>query len=241
MGAWGEDPSTEEWDGFVSRLNTVGGAGVPWDAPPRRGGRPKKDSPSAVSREREELYASGAGGGNAWKFIFETDAEARELDAEYSEFRLFTRSTNKHDHSTKVQVNVTPEFAAMITEAVNKGLVPGYRTPADVFRDGAFHRIRFWATNNGDPEFRRRAEVLIQTEMLRCEIEQMRQEREGIEANIRDAGVELDNFARLRDVNGLARFGATLAKMNIPDAYRERWDREVMDRLNELRVRLNAQ
>lgn len=72
----------------------------------------------------------------------EFDPWVPEHHAEYKPERLYTRSTNKHDHSVKNDVRMPPGIHAMVSEVVDK--VPGYRSMADFYRDAVVHRMRWW-------------------------------------------------------------------------------------------------
>lgn len=57
----------------------------------------------------------------------------------YSPDKIYTRSTNGHDHSETLWVKVSPALMACIGEAIEK--VAGYRSKADVVRDALIHRM----------------------------------------------------------------------------------------------------
>lgn len=57
----------------------------------------------------------------------------------YAKDKIYTRSTNGHDHSETLYVKLSPALMAVITEAVEK--VGEYRSKADVVRDALIHRM----------------------------------------------------------------------------------------------------
>lgn len=57
----------------------------------------------------------------------------------YAPDKLYTRSTNGHDHADTLYVKVSPALMACVAEACEK--VAGYRTKADVVRDALIHRM----------------------------------------------------------------------------------------------------
>lgn len=56
----------------------------------------------------------------------------------YAKDKIYTRSTNGHDHSETLYVKVSPALMAVIAECVEK--VGEYRSRADVVRDALIHR-----------------------------------------------------------------------------------------------------
>ena len=58
----------------------------------------------------------------------------------YSKDKIYTRSTNGHDHSETLYVKLSPALMAVVSECVEK--VGEYRTKADVVRDALVHRMR---------------------------------------------------------------------------------------------------
>lgn len=57
----------------------------------------------------------------------------------YAKDKIYTRSTNGHDHSETLYVKISPALAAVIAEAIDK--VDSYRSKADVVRDALIHRM----------------------------------------------------------------------------------------------------
>lgn len=65
-----------------------------------------------------------------------------ESKVEYQDDRLYTRSTNKFDHSVRSDVRTPPAIHAIISQIVEQ--VPGYRSIADFYRDATIHRMKWW-------------------------------------------------------------------------------------------------
>lgn len=74
------------------------------------------------------------------------------LDAghQYDPDQFYTRSTNKHDHSFRLELRIPPYVQGLMAEAVDH--IPLYRSMADMARDAIVHRLHIlgpeWLTPN---------------------------------------------------------------------------------------------
>lgn len=68
---------------------------------------------------------------------------------EYDANKTYTRSTNKHDHSITVNVNMPREYQSIIGTFVKDDAYPGYTSVQAFIRDAIFHRV-FYLAQHGD-------------------------------------------------------------------------------------------
>jgi hypothetical protein len=114
----------------------------------------------------------------------------------YSVDKFYTRSTNKHDHSSeKIQTPYPPNVHAMIMELVNDAGFPDYRSPQDVARDAVVHRIWHHANKSNDEKTLR----LCVEEMLICEQAKIAQRVETLERMVAEARQTFEKCHMARD------------------------------------------
>lgn len=64
-------------------------------------------------------------------------------DPNYSEDKFYVESMDGHGHSAVSRVRIPIWADAAITEIIQKGIVPEYRTKGDFIRDAVVHRL-YW-------------------------------------------------------------------------------------------------
>ena len=61
---------------------------------------------------------------------------------QYDPARIYTRSTNKFDHSTPLTVGFPREVLALVGKIVSSGVWGEYRSNQDFVRDAVVHRLQ---------------------------------------------------------------------------------------------------
>lgn len=61
---------------------------------------------------------------------------------EYDRYRIYTRSTNKHDHSANMQLPIRREHYALMVKLSNDERFPDYTSPQAIARDAIHHRLK---------------------------------------------------------------------------------------------------
>lgn len=77
---------------------------------------------------------------------------AMKVVEDYDPAKFYCRSTNKFDHSVKVQSPFPNDIVAAIDKVVNLRLVPEYTSRHALIRDAVVHRLHFLVETFGDWE-----------------------------------------------------------------------------------------
>lgn len=96
----------------------------------------------------------------------------------YAINREYTRSRDNNQNFITIHLKVPETFAGQLGDIVGK--VPGIKTLADFYRSAGVHRAHYHAHKDHNPQMLHS----IEQEMWACDIDMMRVEREGLEANI---------------------------------------------------------
>lgn len=71
------------------------------------------------------------------------DGSAAGKRGKYDPMKVYTTSTNRHDHRTQMRVNMPPDMLRAITMLAS--MVPQFGSPAGVVRDAIVHSLQHWA------------------------------------------------------------------------------------------------
>lgn len=61
----------------------------------------------------------------------------------YKISNFYTRSTDSRGHKESIHLKVPPEIASTMSQIVQKGSIPQYRTVQDLIRDAIVHRLHY--------------------------------------------------------------------------------------------------
>lgn len=117
-------PSQEQVDRALARLRDVRDRGHAARAPDTRTGSTRTHPDTAL--DPESLFAQ-------W---LETDEAKRPGRDEFITF-----SSDDRGQQVSMKVNVSPGIATIMSQIVEQGVVPAYRTRQDIVRDALVHRL----------------------------------------------------------------------------------------------------
>lgn len=149
-------------------------------------------------------------------------------DHGYSYDKTYTRSTDDKGHSTTVRVNAPPYVVAELKAIVAKH--DTWRTVEDVFRDGAFHRLRWHADGGQDP---RAAELAKRMSGLEA-VERLNRQREECSRFLEEVKTALSAAREEGDVAGIT---AVLYQVDeVTPTMNAYWRDKVNDRVKDYRL-----
>ena len=100
---------------------------------------------------------------------FSTDSWETSGDHEvYDPTRFYTKSQDGHGHSITIHVPIPKPLAGEIANLTQSGIIPAYRSTADVVRDALYHRVKRIATmlDNGELDTSVNMAMMMSDEML---------------------------------------------------------------------------
>ena len=121
---------------------------------------------------------------------------------QYDPARIYTRSTNKFDHSTPLTVGFPREVLALVGKIVSSGVWGEYRSNQDFVRDAVVHRLQTMAAQLGDETF----EYRLMIERVQCILDQRAADMRALDKmaesleEIGDRAAEDGNWANLREI-----------------------------------------
>ena len=121
---------------------------------------------------------------------------------QYDPARIYTRSTNKFDHSTPLTVGFPREVLALVGKIVSSGVWGEYRSNQDFVRDAVVHRLQTMAAQLGDKTF----EYRLMIERVQCILDQRAADMRALDKmaesleEIGDRAAEDGNWANLREI-----------------------------------------
>lgn len=121
-------------------------------------------------------------------------------DADYDPHQVYTRTTNVHNHSTSVKVNLPQDLSAVIGKVVGHDDTP-YVSAADLARDAIVHRLMYWEATLGDDELGR----LIDAQVQLAQLERQAMLRKATDDLAELLVVEMREASTRGDVEGLAK------------------------------------
>lgn len=170
---------------------------------------------AAAERQREKDRAEVGGQGDRDAAGARDDADktpedwAREWESwmatpehEYDPARVYTRSTNKFDHSTPLTVGFPREVLALVGKIVSSGVWGEYRSNQDFVRDAVVHRLQARARDLEDQTF----EYRLMIERVQCILDQRAADMRALDKmaesleELGDRAAEDGNWANLREV-----------------------------------------
>jgi len=61
----------------------------------------------------------------------------------YARTKHYVAATNRFNHSMETRVRVPPDFGAQVKRLVDRGMIEAYKSPADFYRDAAYHHLHY--------------------------------------------------------------------------------------------------
>lgn len=134
---------------------------------------------------------------------------------------VYTRATNKHDHSAKITVHMPRDQQIFFARLVADDATP-YETIADLCRDGLVHRAKHWEDKIADPGYVPDFNLLA----MKARAEDFKQEYEAQKAIVEDASVMLTQLVSDRSWTSLAEqiFSYRAGVESLKEPWRERMD-----------------
>lgn len=121
---------------------------------------------------------------------------------QYDPARIYTRSTNKFDHSTPLTVGFPREVLALVGKIVSSGVWGEYRSNQDFVRDAVVHRLQTMAGQLEDETF----EYRLMIERVQCILDQRAADMRALDKmaesleEIGDRAADDGNWANLREI-----------------------------------------
>ena len=197
--AWLDDAPPEAWPRIESNYLDLGEAAKERAKTKAQGGHGDGEGRDG---ELEELEGQGddAPADQDWEKEWESWMATPEH--QYDPARIYTRSTNKFDHSTPLTVGFPREVLALVGKIVSSGVWGEYRSNQDFVRDAVVHRLQTMAGQLEDETF----EYRLMIERVQCILDQRAADMRALDKmaesleEIGDRAADDGNWANLREI-----------------------------------------
>ena len=192
--AWLDDAPPEAWPQIHSNYLDLGEAA-------KERAR-VKDAGGGEGEGAGELEGAGATGPGEQDWEKEWESWMATPEHQYDPSRVYTRSTNKFDHSTPLTVGFPREVLSLVGKVVSSGIWGEYRSNQDFVRDAVVHRLQTIAGQLNDDTFAYR----LMIERVQCILDQRAADMRALDKmadsleEIGDRAADDGNWANLREV-----------------------------------------